>query len=223
MTDILVIEDDDVINQVITEFLKENGYHTDSVMDGKTALDLFKKKSFDLVLLDIMIPEIDGLTVLKKIRETSDVSVIMLTALGDDVTQLASFNQQISDYVVKPFSPLVLMKRIENALKHKKILEEETNEQRINQNILIKRDSLEVFCHNQPINLTGKEYGILSELCKYQGKVVSREQLLVNVWGYEYFSDDRILDTHIKNIRKKIPSLPLKTIKGRGFIIEDSL
>lgn len=218
MAKILVVEDDEVINQVITEFLTEHGYNAISVANGKDALNVFHEQPFDLVLLDIMIPEIDGLTVLKTIRETSDVAIIMLTAIGDDITQIASFNQEISDYVVKPFSPLVLMKRIENALKYRKITEQTTIE--ITPTIQIKKDSLDVFYENNKVNFTEKEFGILLKLAENIGKVVSREQLLVHVWGYEYFSDDRILDNHIKNIRKKLPTLPLKTIKGRGFIIE---
>lgn len=218
MVEILVVEDDSVINQVITEFLTEHGYSATSVTNGKEALDIFNHQSFDLILLDIMIPEIDGLTVLQTIRQTSDVAVIMLTALGDDITQLASFNQEISDYVVKPFSPLVLMKRIENALKYRQIVE--TPSLHITPDILIKKESLQVFYKETRISFTEKEFGILLMLGENSGKVVSREQLLIHVWGYEYFSDDRILDNHIKNIRKKLPTLPLKTIKGRGFIIE---
>ncbi|MGY3704912.1 DNA-binding response regulator [Vagococcus martis] len=218
MADILVVEDDPVINQVITEFLTEHGYKATSVTSGKEALNVFEQQPFDLVLLDIMIPEIDGLTVLKSIRETSNVAVIMLTALGDDITQLASFNQEISDYVVKPFSPLVLMKRIENALKYQKVIEEPLIH--ITPDIQIKKDSLEVLYEKSKVSFTEKEFGILLKLGENMGKVVSREQLLNHVWGYDYFSDDRILDNHIKNIRKKLPSLPLKTIKGRGFIIE---
>lgn len=220
MANILVVEDDEIINQVVTEFLKENDYVIESVTNGKKALEVFEKKTFDLVLLDIMIPEIDGLSVLKKIRETSDVPIIMLTALGDDVTQLASFNQEISDYVVKPFSPLVLMKRIENALKY--VNSKNDSIFSVTPDIIIKKESFEAIYHNESINFTEKEFGILLELCENLGKVVFREQLLVKVWGYEYFSDDRILDTHIKNIRKKLPTLPLKTIKGRGFMVEVS-
>ena len=224
MEKILVVEDDLVINQVITEFLNENNYETVSVVNGEEAYEVFKNTSFDLILLDIMIPGIDGLSLLKKIRDISKVPVIMLTALGDDVTQLASFNQEISDYVVKPFSPLVLIKRIENALKYNYVDEQkQENIIKVNSEIYIKSDTYEVSYKENIVNLTGKEYGILLEMCKHQGKVVSREQLLVKVWGYEYFSDDRILDTHIKNIRKKLPSIPLKTIKGRGFILEDEL
>lgn len=217
---VLVVEDDEVINQVVTEFLKENNYDVTSVISGSEALQSFSQGTFDLVLLDIMIPEIDGLTVLRKIREESDVPIIMLTALDDDVTQLASFNHVINDYVVKPFSPLVLMKRIENALRNNK------NEEkiiRVTSDILVKKESFEVFYQDTVIGFTAKEFSILLELSEHIGRVVTREQLLVKVWGYDYFSDDRILDNHIKNIRKKLPSLPLKTIKGRGFKLEEPL
>ncbi len=119
MSRILVVEDDIVISQVVCEFLKEHGYQVESVFDGKVALERFQEEQFDLIVLDIMIPSMTGLEVLKEIRKTSQIPILMLTAMGDEYTQLISFNQIISDYVVKPFSPTILVKRIENILRGK--------------------------------------------------------------------------------------------------------
>lgn len=217
MEKILVVEDEYMINQIVTEFLKERKYEVYSVRSGEQALEVFAEQTFDLILLDIMLPGIRGTDVLKKIRETSDVPIIMLTALDDEYTQLLSFSHLISDYVVKPFSPLILIKRIENVF-------------RMNQgnpNITIGEYAIDldgglVKHQEEEIHLTRKEYDILVVLIRNKGKIVTREQLVYQVWSYEYHLENRILDNHIKNIRKKMPLLSIKTIKNRGYQLEDT-
>ncbi|HEM2818440.1 TPA: response regulator transcription factor [Streptococcus suis] len=214
MSRILVVEDDIVISQVVCEFLKEHGYQVESVFDGKVALERFQEEQFDLIVLDIMIPSMTGLEVLKEIRKTSQVPILMLTAMGDEYTQLISFNQIISDYVVKPFSPTILVKRIENILRGKG----ETDSIEIGA-ILIQPISGAVYMEEEEVQLTKKEYEVLLYLAKRRGKIVSRDNLMMGIWGYTEL-DSRVLDNHIKNIRKKLPSLPLKTVVGRGYQIE---
>lgn len=215
MAKILVVEDDDMINQVVTEFLKEKSYEVVSVNDGEIALEEFELQHFDLILLDIMLPSVSGLDILKKIRETSNVPIIMLTAIEDEYTQLVSFNHLISDYVVKPFSPVILMKRIENVLREnssKSVIELS--------NYVINFENVTVTYKGQELSLTKKEFDILAALAKKKGSLVTREQLIYQVWGYTDYWDSRILDNHIKNLRKKLPNLSIQTIKGIGYKIE---
>ncbi|MEX2805602.1 response regulator transcription factor [Streptococcus sp. H31] len=214
MVKILVVEDDSVINQVVSEFLKEHHYQVESAFDGKAALNSFYRDRFDLIILDIMIPHVSGLEVLKEIRKSSAVPVMMLTAMADEATQLLSFNHLISDYVTKPFSPLILMKRIEN------ILREKSNAASIIINdITIYPEEGSVYLLGEAVSLTKKEYDILLFLAERQGKIISRDLLMNSIWGYSEL-DSRVLDNHVKNLRKKLPSLPLKTVIGRGYQIE---
>ncbi|MGM0155589.1 two-component system, OmpR family, response regulator Irr [Enterococcus sp. AZ178] len=217
MEKILVVEDEYMINQIVTEFLKERTYEIYSVRSGEKALEVFAEQQFDLILLDIMLPGIRGTDVLKKIRETSDIPIIMLTALDDEYTQLLSFSHLINDYVVKPFSPLILMKRIENVFR--------MNHGNPHINIgeySIDLDGGLVKKLDEEIYLTRKEYDILVILLRNKGKIITREQLVHQVWSYEYHLENRILDNHLKNIRKKMPLLSIKTIKNRGYQLEDS-
>lgn len=215
MANILVVEDDIIINQVICEFLKENKYNVVPVFDGQIALEKFNSETFDLIILDIMIPSISGIELLKEIRKNSDVPIMMLTAINDEYTQLISFNNMISDYVVKPFSPTILVKRVEN------ILRNTTKENNIILNDIIIKVSEGTVLHNKnEVILTKKEYDILVYLAKKTGKIVPREQLMSAIWGYDD-SYSRVLDNHMKNLRKKLPSLSLKTIVGRGYQIEE--
>lgn len=215
MAKIMVVEDDRVINQVVCEFLREEGHQVCSIFDGKLALEAFYKETFDLIILDVMIPSMTGIEVLKEIRKTSQVPVMMLTAMDDEYTQLISFNHLISDYVTKPFSPLILMKRVENILRHQTI--RQTIEVA---DISILPEEGSVRISGQEVNLTKKEYDILLFLVNRKGRIVSRSQLMMAIWGYEEL-DSRVLDNHMKNLRKKMPSLPLKTVIGRGYQITE--
>lgn len=211
MHKILVVEDDTTINQVICEFLKESNYAVTPVFDGGEALLQFKAESFDLVILDMMLPTMSGLDVLKEIRKTSQIPVMILTALDDEYTQLVSFNHLISDYVTKPFSPLILVKRIENILRRNTVASEITVGE-----LTVSIDDCTVYWQEEKMPLTKKEYEILQALAKRKDHLVTRDQLMNTIWGYSEL-DSRVLDNHIKNIRKKIPGIPLKTITGMGY------
>jgi two-component system transcriptional regulator (cheY domain and HTH-like DNA-binding domain), putative len=218
MHKILVVEDDTTINQVICEFLKESNYAVTPVFDGGEALLQFEAESFDLVILDMMLPTMSGLDVLKEIRKTSQIPVMILTALDDEYTQLVSFNHLISDYVTKPFSPLILVKRIENILRRNTVASEITVG-----DLTVSIDDCTVYWQEEKMPLTKKEYEILQALAKRKDHLVTRDQLMNTIWGYSEL-DSRVLDNHIKNIRKKIPGIPLKTITGMGYQLggEDS-
>ncbi|WP_247951144.1 response regulator transcription factor [Streptococcus cristatus] len=211
MHKILVVEDDTTINQVICEFLKESNYAVTPVFDGGEALLQFEAESFDLVILDMMLPTMSGLDVLKEIRKTSQIPVMILTALDDEYTQLVSFNHLISDYVTKPFSPLILVKRIENILRRNTVASEITVGE-----LTVSIDDCTVYWQEEKMPLTKKEYEILQALAKRKDHLVTRDQLMNTIWGYSEL-DSRVLDNHIKNIRKKISGIPLKTITGMGY------
>ena len=211
MHKILVVEDDTTINQVICEFLKESNYAVTPVFDGGEALLQFEAESFDLVILDMMLPTMSGLDVLKEIRKTSQIPVMILTALDDEYTQLVSFNHLISDYVTKPFSPLILVKRIENILRRNTVASEITVGE-----LTVSIDDCTVYWQEEKMPLTKKEYEILQALAKRKDHLVTRDQLMNTIWGYSEL-DSRGVDNHIKNIRKKIPGIPLKTITGMGY------
>ncbi len=219
MSKIMVVEDDDMINQVITEFLKEKGYEVTSVFDGQKALEIFESTTFDLILLDIMLPSLSGIDVLKAIRKISNTPVMMLTAVDDEYTQLVSFNHLISDYVVKPFSPLILLKRVENILRTSNLQLEKESQEDNPSDIMLTFDDSAVIYHGDKVSLTKKEYDILELLMRYRSRLVTREQLMNTIWGYSEL-DSRVLDNHIKNIRKKCPDIPLQTVTGMGYKLE---
>ena len=190
MHKILVVEDDTTINQVICEFLKESNYAVTPVFDGGEALLQFEAESFDLVILDMMLPTMSGLDVLKEIRKTSQIPVMILTALDDEYTQLVSFNHLISDYVTKPFSPLILVKRIENILRRNTVASEITVGE-----LTVSIDDCTVYWQEEKMPLTKKEYEILQALAKRKDHLVTRDQLMNTIWGYSEL-DSRVLDNH---------------------------
>ena len=215
MVNILLVEDEELISEMVEDFLKNSGYQVTPCFDGVTAIELFEKKKFDLVILDIMIPGKNGIEVLREIRQYSTVPIIMLTARSDEQTQLISFNQQIDDYVIKPFSPTILVKRIENVLR-KSIAEAPIQCIEFGE-LKIVVDSCEVSYKNKQVELTKKEFEILFCLIKNKNRILTREQIVASVWKYEIIMDTRIIDNHIRSIRKKIPELPIVTIKGIGY------
>jgi len=217
---ILVVEDDKDINEVVSEYMKDAGYIVISCGSGSAAQSaLYQKEAIDLFILDIMLPEVNGLELLKMIRTMEvhkEKPVLMLTALDDEATQILSFDELADDYVVKPFSPRVLVKRVE------KLLRNQPGGHKTLQcgDIILDYDSYEVYDQQESIRLTFREFELLSTLMLNAGKVLNRQQLLNHAWGYEYFGDERIVDVHIKNLRKKLRSEVIVTIKGVGYKLE---
>lgn len=217
---ILVIEDEVSIQKVIKAFLEDAGYTVILAGDGLEGIEQFRQCSPDLVLLDLMLPKIDGFAVCEMIRKESQIPVIMLTALDDDADQVKGFDVLADDYITKPFSMPVVVKHIEAVLRRAEqntIAETNTISYK---NISLNTDSFTVFVNGEPITLTTREFEILKYLMENQGRVITREILLDRIWGYEYPGDQKIVNTHIKNIRKKLGMDYIETIRGVGYKIE---
>lgn len=214
---ILVVEDDKHINEVVTEYMKDAGYMVYSSGHGGDALQLIRRNTdINLFILDIMLPEISGLDLLKAVREMEEhreKPVVMLTALSDEATQLMSFDEMADDYVTKPFSPKVLVKRVQALLRRS------GDEGKTLQygKIMLSYDSFQVLEAGEKVKLTLREFELLGALMSNVGKVLSRQRLLDYAWGSDYFGDERVVDVHIKNLRKKLKSNVIATIKGVGY------
>ena len=219
---ILVVEDEYDIRELLKEFLTQAGYDVVTAEDGLEALEKFKSFNYNLIILDIMLPKIDGYVLCEIIRKESNVPIIMLTALDSEENQLKGFDLNIDDYITKPFSMKVFLKRVETVLRReKKILDDTIISQEINyKNIKVDTDAFLVFVNGNKIDLTIKEYELLITLLKNRGKVLSRENLLSTIWGYDYYNDSRVIDTHIKNLRKKLNLDFIETIRGVGYGVD---
>lgn len=217
---ILVVEDDKHINEVVTEYMKESGYIVISSADGNAALDILEQnQGINLFILDIMLPGVSGLELLGAIRGSEhhrEKPVVMLTALGDESTQLLSFDALADDYVTKPFSPKILVKRV-NALLRRSGGEETVLRYG---DLVINYERYEVSESGERVKLTRREFELLGVLMGNEGKVLNRQQLLNHAWGYDYFGDDRIVDVHIKNLRRKLKRNVIQTVKGVGYKLE---
>ena len=220
-TSILVMEDDVNIQELIVEFLKAEGYDVDYASDGLEGIQLFKKKEYDLVLLDIMMPNLDGYSVCKMIRQTSNVPIIFLTALNEESNQLKGFELECDDYITKPFSFNLLIQRVKAVLRRGRI--NISSDLLIFEKLKLDLNTYSVQIDDQNIELTLKEFNILKMLIEKYPQVVTRENLLDSIWGYDYYGDTRIVDAHIKNLRKKIILPYIKTVKGIGYTLEKDI
>ena len=217
---ILIIEDERSIQNVIKAFLEDAGYTVILAGDGLEGVEQFRLHKPDLVLLDLMLPKIDGFAVCEILRKESRVPIIMLTALDDDDSQLKGFDALADDYITKPFSMPVVMKRIEAVLRRTEQGSAAPSSVIRYKEITLYTDSLTVLVGALSVSLTAREFDILKLLLENQGRVVSREKLLDSIWGYGYIGDEKIVNTHIKNIRKKLGVDYIETIRGAGYKIE---
>ena len=218
MKNILVVEDEADIQELLENFLNDSGYKTSLAGDGVQALELFGSESFDMVLLDIMIPKIDGYGVCEFIRSRSNVPIIMLTALDSEDNQVKGFDLKIDDYITKPFSMKVLIKKI--AAVFRRCENRMENGLISYKSVTIDTDGHKVFVNGGLIEVTQKEFELLEELLRNQGRVLTRPQLLDKLWGYDFYGDERIVDSHIKNLRKKLGVNYIDTIRGVGYRID---
>ena len=218
---ILVVDDESRMRKLVGDFLKKKGYEVVEAADGEEALDIFfEDKSISLVICDVMMPKIDGFEVVKEIRQYSQVPIIMLTARDDDASQMKGFDVLADDYIIKPFSMPLVLRRIEAVLRRaEQGTEEEPSVIRYKE-ITLDAENYEVLVGTDEVSLTSREFEILKLLLENPGKVFSRESLLDSVWGYEYYGDQKIVNTHIKNIRKKLGVDYIETIRGVGYKIE---
>jgi len=216
---LLVVEDDLNTSDGICEYFKETGYDVTPAYDGEEALKFFKKSSYDLILLDVMIPKLTGLAVLNEIRKTSKVPVIMLTAISDEYTQIISFDGMADDYVTKPFSIVLLEKRIEALLRRGKAgnLPYVWNYN----DIIVDFSGYKAEGSNGSIDITPKEIILLKLLVENKGRVLSRERILDEIWNDDKPVFDRTVDSHIKNLRKKLGLDCIITVTGVGYKLED--
>ena len=227
MQKILIADDEAKIRRIIRDFLTAKGFETVEAEDGAQALHVFAENSdIALAVLDIMMPEMNGWEVCRKIRETSDVPVIFLTARGEEFDELECFECGADDFITKPFSPTVLVKRIEARLK--RTADSPTDKIVIDglvNNFFFYTDIffLSVVCDGHEIELTHKEYGILHKLASNRERVFSREQLLDDIWGFDFLGDSRTVDSHVARLRTKLGdwgSRHLRTVYGAGYKIE---
>ena len=216
---ILIVEDEKEIREGVSEYLSEVGYNVISAEDGMQAIELFKNSKIDLVILDIMLPKANGFVVLNKIRQESNVPVIMLTAMSDDYTQIMSFDEKADDYITKPFSIIVLHKRIEALLRRGVKVSE--NKKWFYGDIEIDFEGYSARKNGENIDLKPKEIKLIELLLKYEGKVLTRAQILDNLWNIEESPNDRVIDVYIKNIRKKLLLDCIVKVKGIGSKFEE--
>ena len=199
---ILVVEDEEIMRDLICHTFKDAGYSVLEAADGEEALELFYENKIDLIILDIMMPKLDGWSVCRRIRESSDVAIIMLTCRDDDSDQLLGFELGVDEYVTKPINTQVLLARSKRLLE--RINHEKQGSVVQKAGIEINKEAYTVKVNGEVIDFAPKEYELLLYLVENQGKVLSRERILDNIWGYDYFGDYRVVDTHIKKLRKKL-------------------
>ena len=222
MKKLLVVDDEDKIREVIKEYAEFSGYEVTEAADDMSAIGLCKLNDYDLIIMDVMMPKLDGFSSVKEIKKIKDIPVIMLSARGEEYDNLFGFELGIDDYVVKPFSPKELMARV-NAVLQRKSGSENNSAQ------VMKFDGLEVnfaartiTVDGERVNLTPKEYDLLFYLIQNKNIALSRDKLLSDIWGYDFFGDDRTIDTHIKNLRNNLGPYRnfIVTLRGVGYKFE---
>ena len=220
MKKILIVEDDPDIQELLKNFLREAGYAVTLAGDGVEALERFGEGQFDLVLLDVLLPKIDGFGVCELIRRQSQVPVIMLTALCGEEEEIRGLDLQIDDYITKPFSVPVLLRRIAAVLRRSGGLCGEEHRTIGYKNVVLDLDSYCAFVDGEAFALTGREFEILRELLTQPGRVFTRQNLLDKLWRYDFYGDERVVDTHVKNLRKKLGVDFIRTVRGVGYKVE---
>ena len=217
MKRILIVEDEPEIRQLLASYLVNEGYSVSETEDGVTAIELFSKAKFDLLILDIMIPKIDGYGVCEFVKKKSDVPVIFLSALDDERSMVKGYDSLADDYVTKPFSMPVFLRKVKAVLRRDRPLTGEEHQQFTYKDIVMIPDMMKVTVSGREVELTSKEFDILLVLIKNPGRVYTRELLLEMLWDYDSLVDERIVDSHIKNLRHKIGEGVVETVRGRGY------
>ncbi len=221
MAKLLIVDDEEKIREMIGKYAAHEGHETVLACNGKEALQYFEREDFDLVVLDVMMPEMDGYETLKRMKQIKDVPCIFLTALGQEYDRIYGFDIGAEDYVTKPFSLKELMMRIKVILKREM---KSTNRIVVNE-LVLDEDAHMVSIKGERIDLANKEYELLLYLMKNMGNALTRQAIISKVWGYEYDSDDRTLDTHMKLLRKDLKEYGnyITTIRGVGYRFEKEI
>ena len=217
MKKILIVDDEEQIRNILRMYLVREGYEISEAEDGEKGLKLFYEKPFDLVILDVMLPKKDGWSILREIKKYTETPVIMLTARDDSEDEVFGFEMGADDYITKPFNNKVLLARVKSLLRKSNNSVESIIEIG---DLVINDTSHSVIDSKGEIELAPKEYDLLVYLVKNNKIALSREKLLNEVWGYDFLGDDRTIDTHIKNLRKKIRKGAIKTIRGIGYKLD---
>lgn len=222
---ILIIEDNEQIVDVLTRYLNKAEYETAVIHDGKDALPYFEQNQVDFVLLDIMLPNVNGFTICQQIREKSTVPIIMITAKSEDADRILGLEVGADDYIIKPFSPKEVLSRIKAILRRIHFEKEPTITQLSLGSLRLFLEKRQAIVNEREIKLTKKEFELLVLFAKYPNKVFTRDNLLDAVWGYDYFGDSRTVDSHIKRLRAKlkkasVTDCQIETVWGEGYRIE---
>jgi two-component system alkaline phosphatase synthesis response regulator PhoP len=220
---VLIVDDEEKILNLVTSYLEREGYEIFTALDGLEGLTLCKKVNPDIIVLDIMLPGMDGIELLSQIRRESNVYVIMLTAKTEEIDKIVGLSVGADDYVTKPFSPRELTARIKAALRRLKISGQEIEKDILSYNtIKMNLGSRKIWVKDLAIELTAMEFDLLKALAEHPGLVLSREQLLEKVWGHDYFGELRVVDVHIGHIRQKLgDDRYISTVRGVGYRFED--
>jgi two-component system OmpR family response regulator len=221
MTKILIVDDDAHIRELLRVLLRNEGYEIYEAEDGLLALSFLETIKVDMVILDIMMPNMDGWELCRKVRKLYDLPMLMLTAKGETMQKVKGFEQGTDDYLVKPFEPQELLVRVKAVLKRYRIAVSQTVQFG---DLFLDRKTFEISIGRQILNLPLKEFELLFKLASYPGKTFSREQLIEQIWGYDYIGDERTVDVHVKRIRERFPedqhSFKISTIRGLGYRLE---
>ena len=212
---ILLVEDDPTIREMTQLALQRDGFDVDTADDGATGLSAFRSQPPDLVLLDVMLPGVDGVSVCRTIREGSVVPIVMLTARTDPIDVVLGLEAGADDYVTKPFEPSILAARLRAVLR--RVARHDASPVLHVRELVIDRAGMEVHVAGEPVSLTQTEYRLLLELAEHRGVVCSRERLLEEVWGYVWAGDTRLVDMHVRRLRVKIGADMIETVRGAGY------
>lgn len=229
---VLFLEDEPTIREVLAEYMKMSGYQVTETARGDEAIALLKENAYHIAVLDVMVPGVDGFEVLQYIRGNyPDTATIMLTALDDEKTQIKAFNLYADDYVIKPVSPIILLKRMETILRRTLYMERKLQTQKGGEEnaetdqdqagrlpgLHFEEEAYSVYYGNERLPLTLSEYLLFQTLYRHPQRVYTREQLILHIFNEEYIGNDRIIDAHVKNLRKKLPVNCIKTVIGVGY------
>ncbi|MBQ8313852.1 MAG: response regulator transcription factor [Clostridia bacterium] len=218
---LLIVDDEQRIRELIRKYAMFEGYEVEEATNGMEAIEKARQKSYDLIIMDVMMPELDGFSACREIRKTSQVPMLMLSARGEEYDRIHGFELGVDDYVVKPFSPKELMMRVSAILKRSGASRQE-NDLVVLGELTVDFTARRVILSGQQLDLSPKEYDLLFYMVRNRGIALTREKLISEVWGYDFFGDDRTLDTHIKLLRRQLGSYAEKitTLRGVGYRFE---